>query len=235
MSETQLTELEPEVNEPVITENTMIRFSSNSRYLTAFAARDIQTSELAEIYKNIVGNDADPAKAEQKFIVSLDEKGLIFIVPQALVEFFPDKPIISFTMDSATHTYTFVNADLSYPATHAEFNTCSTRYNRLNAKPGYTVSNHKSTALHSTDFGKLSGANLSHDGVAGRVRMLSRDQLNHESICVMGRDRIKWLAWRETELVKQNNAQLSEIRELKLALADTRNQLDIETRINTDE
>lgn len=37
---------------------------------------------------------------------------------------------------------------------------------------------------------KDSGEDLSDDAVAGMVRMLCRSDLNHELVCVMGRDRI---------------------------------------------
>lgn len=242
MCEIQEAELELQVKEPVIVENTMIRFSGNSRYLTAFAARDILISELVEIYKNTLArHDADPAVTEQKFIVALDEKGLIFIVPQALVEFFPDKPIISFTVDQVTHNYSFVNDDMSYVSTPEEFRTCSTRHIPCKAKPGFTRAPHNSTHLHNTDLTALTGGNLTHDEVAGRVRMLTRDQLNHESVCCMARDRIKWLAHRESELVKLNadltakNDQLQEhARLLQLELEDARAAVEIEQRIRED-
>lgn len=228
MSETQATELELQVKEPVIVENTMIRFSGNSRYLTAFAARDILISELVEIYNNTLAQpDTELAVTEQKFIVALDEKGLIFIVPQALVEFFPDKPIISFTVDQVTHNYSFVNEDMSYVSTPEEFRTCSTRHIQCKAKPGFTRAPHNFTRLHNTDLTTLTGGNLTHDEVAGRVRMLTRDQLNHESICCMARDRIKWLAHRESEL-------LGKVRELQVALDDARAAVEIEQRIRED-
>lgn len=39
-----------------------------------------------------------------------------------------------------------------------------------------------------------SGANFSDIEVAGKVRMLMRGDLNHESVCVMARDRIMALS-----------------------------------------
>jgi hypothetical protein len=38
--------------------------------------------------------------------------------------------------------------------------------------------------------GKANGAELSDAEVAGRIRMMTRDDLDHEMVCVMARDRI---------------------------------------------
>lgn len=47
---------------------------------------------------------------------------------------------------------------------------------------------------------QIQGAHLSDMVVAGTVRMLMRDQLNHESICTLARDRIIYLADRLGEI-----------------------------------
>lgn len=46
----------------------------------------------------------------------------------------------------------------------------------------------------------LAGGHLSHEEVANKVRMLMRTDLYHEAVCVVARDRIKWLASRVAEL-----------------------------------
>lgn len=40
---------------------------------------------------------------------------------------------------------------------------------------------------------------LTHEQVANKVRMLFRDDLDHEAVCMMARDRIVWLAARVAE------------------------------------
>jgi hypothetical protein len=52
------------------------------------------------------------------------------------------------------------------------------------------------TTFSSDDISQLAGGHLSHDQVATQVRMLLRTDFDHEAVCVMGRDRIKWLAHR---------------------------------------
>lgn len=52
------------------------------------------------------------------------------------------------------------------------------------------------TTFGSEDLTKLAGGHLSHDQVAVMVRMLLRSDLDHEAVCVIARDRIKWLAHR---------------------------------------
>lgn len=86
---------------------------------------------------------------------------------------------------------------------------------------------HETTPLHDTDLTKLCGGHLSHDEVAGRVRMLMRHDLDHEPVCTMARDRIKWLAWR-VEQLELTNAQLMEAAG-DLAVA-TRNVIAISDR-----
>ena len=51
------------------------------------------------------------------------------------------------------------------------------------------------------DRKSLAGAHLSDAEVAGRVRMLMRTDLDHEAVCVMGRDRIQWLSAVNAELL----------------------------------
>jgi hypothetical protein len=51
------------------------------------------------------------------------------------------------------------------------------------------------TKLHSTKLSELTGGHLSHDEVAGKVRMLMRTDFDHEAVCMMARDRIKWMEW----------------------------------------
>lgn len=72
--------------------------------------------------------------------------------------------------------------------------------NRSDSSPsiGIREANEKGqhTVLHSADLSKLTGGHLSHDEVAAKVRMLMRSDLDHEAVCCMARDRIKWLAWR---------------------------------------
>ena len=46
----------------------------------------------------------------------------------------------------------------------------------------------------------MSRPDLSDEEVAGQVRMLMRDQLDHESICTLARDRIMALSKRVAEL-----------------------------------
>lgn len=43
------------------------------------------------------------------------------------------------------------------------------------------------------------GGHLSHDEAAATVRMLDRRDIAHEAVCVIGRDRIVWLAARLAE------------------------------------
>ncbi|WP_371436364.1 hypothetical protein [Polaromonas sp.] len=56
------------------------------------------------------------------------------------------------------------------------------------------------TPLHSTVLVELAGGHFSHDQIASKVRMLGRQDLDHEAVCTMARDRIKWLAHRVAEL-----------------------------------
>lgn len=56
------------------------------------------------------------------------------------------------------------------------------------------------TPLHNANLENLCGGHLSHDEVASKVRMLRRTDLDHEPVCTMARDRIKWLANRVDEL-----------------------------------
>lgn len=56
------------------------------------------------------------------------------------------------------------------------------------------------TPLHSTDLSKLCAGHLTHDQVAAKIRMLMRDTIDHEMVCTMARDRIKWMAWRIQQL-----------------------------------
>jgi hypothetical protein len=207
----------------LIKRESLIRFSACSRYLTAFAVRDITTDELAAIYAPFKA-ESDVKQREFKFISKLDSLGLIYIVPQALVEFLPGENAISIELNKRVVIYGDGSATSAPRDEH------------------WTNVMQDTTPLHSTGIDQRAGVYMSHDDVAARVRMLSRDQLNHESVCTLARDRIKWLAWRESELEKANiqladrNAELVEqIRELHLELSDVRNSLEIETRINTDE
>ena len=45
-----------------------------------------------------------------------------------------------------------------------------------------------------TDLDRLCGGHMSHIEVANKVRMLMRNDLDHEAICTMARDRIMHLA-----------------------------------------
>lgn len=53
------------------------------------------------------------------------------------------------------------------------------------------------------DLKNSCGSNLSDIQVAGEVRMLMRDDLNHEAVCIMARDRIMYLS-QEVERQKGN-------------------------------
>jgi hypothetical protein len=56
------------------------------------------------------------------------------------------------------------------------------------------------TALHSTELSELAFGHLSHDEMAGMVRMLMRGDLQHEAVVTGARDRIKWMEWRINQL-----------------------------------
>jgi hypothetical protein len=50
--------------------------------------------------------------------------------------------------------------------------------------------------IASKPFAELAGATFSNDDVANSVRMLTRNDLGHEAVCTVARDRIVWLAGR---------------------------------------
>lgn len=54
--------------------------------------------------------------------------------------------------------------------------------------------------LMTLDGNPIRDSHFSHAEVAGMVRMLTRDQIDHEAVCTIGRDRILWLASRVGEL-----------------------------------
>jgi hypothetical protein len=60
------------------------------------------------------------------------------------------------------------------------------------------------------DLRKTCHGDWSHEQVAGNVRMLMRNDLDHESICTTARDRIIWLARRVEELEAQLHASVSD-------------------------
>lgn len=64
------------------------------------------------------------------------------------------------------------------------------------------------------DRREISAPHLSDEEVAGRVRMLMRDQLDHEAVCTLGRDRIMCL----TEELATARARISELEALTAAL-----------------
>lgn len=63
----------------------------------------------------------------------------------------------------------------------------------LDVCPGYT-------RAQRSRADELALAHLSHKDLANRVRMLMRDDLDHEIVCAAARDRIAWLAARVEEL-----------------------------------
>lgn len=69
----------------------------------------------------------------------------------------------------------------------------------------------------------ISYPDLSDEMIAGTVRMLLRDQLNHEAVCCAARDRIMCL-------VAEKAAQAALIRQLVGALRTTRDALDMMMR-----
>lgn len=62
------------------------------------------------------------------------------------------------------------------------------------------LAEHHATAV-SDELRETAGGHLSHDELARQVRMLLRGDYNHEAVCLMGRDRIVWLARKLDELI----------------------------------
>lgn len=63
------------------------------------------------------------------------------------------------------------------------------------------MSEPKTAVIHG-ESRAISGQDLSDEEVAGRVRMLMRDALDHEAVCVLARDRILYLSQRLAESEK---------------------------------
>jgi hypothetical protein len=62
---------------------------------------------------------------------------------------------------------------------------------------------------------EIRGVHLSDKEVAGMVRMLMRNDLNHEMVCTLGRDRIMCLLKEKAELKRENDRLNTKIQELE--------------------
>lgn len=66
----------------------------------------------------------------------------------------------------------------------------------------------------------MCGAQYSDIEVAHKVRMLMRDQLNHEAVCTIGRDRIMYLSQRVKKLEDALRAVTDELESWNLTEGD---------------
>lgn len=71
----------------------------------------------------------------------------------------------------------------------------------------------------------LAFGHFTSDEMANKVRMLTRDSLMHESVCVGARDRIVWLAARYEEAIAQCTEHQRDLHEANMEIIRLKNLL----------